>query len=358
MKLFRYQQEIQRPNCRLDVYTNPLTSNSYDFITSLSITTSFPVPDLLKLSTVTNLGVLEIVNTQGVEYTAVGDRLLRSWHLGAVENGAFSVLRILRLWKHEGLTEKSLAYLNGFPALGIYDIKGCAFGRHAGIQAARLGWKTTLDTDIFGLLQEACEQRTTLMREKFGIQPADHSWDNHERLSEGANVRRIPRTDIAEFLANRPVLPHFGLLHLEDLNKTWDSPNYNAFSRIGELRNDTDLVRAGVIVADQAVVVGDLLVSSAPMASLRLGKSVWGQNFATYAGLTKRPERGIAFVRIKAPLQEPVREGRSHDVLGGIAKDLAGREPPFTQPPLVRGETSRIVRNKKRKLDDVLNSFL
>lgn len=119
MNLLRYHQKIENPSCHLGVYTGPLTSKSFNFITSLSITTSCPVPDLVKLSTVTNLGILEIINTKGVEYIAVGDRLLRSWHIAAVENKAFTVLRILRLWRHEGLTEKSLSYLNGFPALAV-----------------------------------------------------------------------------------------------------------------------------------------------------------------------------------------------------------------------------------------------
>jgi hypothetical protein len=100
LSLLRYRQSIIVPKLPLYMYTSPVTSKSFDFITSLSITTVFPVPDLFKLSTIPNLGILEIINREGSSPYGVGDRLIRAWHLAAVDNGAFSVLRILKLWNH------------------------------------------------------------------------------------------------------------------------------------------------------------------------------------------------------------------------------------------------------------------
>lgn len=226
-------------------------------------------------------------------------------------------------------------------------------------------------------------------------------------------MRQVPRADVQEMLAKRPVFKstcmggtnsesksNNGDLKKELLNsetrklrgsyrhlpeyitRPWDLTAYKSFARIGELRNDTDLVRAGLAVGDQAVV-GDELINSVPMASLRLGESPrWlidpalteSRNNALSSSVqidatTGSPRyewrdkpsvptpsiEGLAFFRIKVPLQVP--EGTSLDSLGGITRNLDAREPPSTQPPSVRRGTSGIVRNRKRRLGDVLNSF-
>jgi hypothetical protein len=245
LDLLRYHHKIEEPNCRLEVYTAPLTSNSFDFITSLSITTSFPVPDLLKLSSVTNLGVLEIVGTNGEGYFSVGDRLLRSWHLAATENGAFSVLRIMRLWDHEGLTEKSLTYLNGFPALAVYDVTGCSFRA-----ASTIGWKAIVGADISGLLEKTCKKRAQSLKAGLGSQGTTCLTPFSNWLHGGAKVKRIPRAAVSEFLARRPCSGSDG----PDVNEAWDLEAYKSYAWIGELRMDTDLLKAGVALGDQAIV--------------------------------------------------------------------------------------------------------
>ena len=62
LKHMRFRLTVESPVPSLGIYTSPLTSSSYDFITVLSITTSFSLPELVKLSEIPNLGVLEIVN--------------------------------------------------------------------------------------------------------------------------------------------------------------------------------------------------------------------------------------------------------------------------------------------------------
>ncbi|KAG0647063.1 hypothetical protein D0Z07_7252 [Hyphodiscus hymeniophilus] len=377
MDLLRYHEEIEYPNCPLEVYTTPLTSMSYDFITSLSILTAFPLPDLVKLSAVQNLGTLEIVNTTGAGNFAVADRLLRSWHEAAVVNGAFSVLRILRLWNHEGLTEKSLAYVNDFPALAVYSVKGCEFGIGSHRIANLDGWKMTLGINVLGFLEQTCVDRAVLLRTKYNIQGTTRLKSDTKRLWDGARVRRIPRANVSMFLAEN--LACEGLVdsvqesasktyasdgakerqktpmlkaqarqrHLLDHPDTsWDLQAYKSFARIGELRNDTDLASAGVVLGDQASV-GDELANSIPVVSLRLGKPP--------SWLEDSLGCGLSFIRIKTRTQDLTKETvRLFDV---VSKDLAGNVRPSTQPPLIKNETSRIFKNKKRKLDDVLKSF-
>lgn len=397
LNLLRYHQTFKSPNCQLEVYTNPLTSVSYDFITSLSITTAVSVPDLVKLSNVTNLGVLEIINADGCENMSVGDRLIRAWHLAALNDGAFSVLRILKLFNHEGLTTKSLSYLNSFPALAIYDVQGCKFDLNAKVEATRLGWKPTLETNILRLLERACAERAALMRTNLDMEatpPQPFCW---EHLCHGAKVNRVPRGNIPAFLAQAYTLnkENADLSEMKasatdsekikaksrnrksrTASEAWDVPIYRAFARIGELRNDTDLVRAGVFVGDQAVV-GNELVNSVPMVSLRLGKfPAWLEvNSITDTGkslnglkydfcfkenpkLATSTKRGLAFIRIKIPPAPiPAAKTSSQDSLYASSQNETGSRASSSQTTLPKRQASGIVRNKKRKLDDVLSSF-
>ena len=341
----------------------------------------------------------------------VGDRLIRSWYLAALNEDAFSVLRILRLWKHEGLTNKSFDYLHGFPALAVYDIRGCSFDYTAKAELKELGWKASYDNDILGVLESTCVKRSSSMRGKLGMKDGTSKVFRSEQLWDGASVKRLPRGDIPMFLAQAGASPGDTVetsrmkANLNDSEQaqtkfhdrrrqaatqsyldSWDIPAYRAFARIGELRNDTDLVRAGVEVGDQAVV-GNELVNSFPMVSLRLGETPkWisptrNSSFSSFVGDfyhdgntpfliydwegNSRPAssipRGPAFIRIKAPPPSPPDlevENKRCGVLEPLAQNLAGGEPLSSQSTASKRRVSGVVRNKKRKLDDVLSSFM
>jgi hypothetical protein len=359
-----------------------------------------------------NLGVLEVINTQGDENISIGDRLIRSWSAAALNDGAFSILRILKLWNHEGLTTKSLAYLNGFPTLAVYDVRGCGFDLDAKVEATCLGWKPTLDTNILGLLETACAERGALLRMNLGMEARPSQAFCSEHLWHGAKVKRIPRRDIPAFLSqaeapkqelaepsrkksNRNELKKVkaksrhqrttiaGQPRSKAHTEAFDVPSYRMFARIGELRNDTDLVRAGVVVGDQAVV-GSELVNSVPMVSLRLGespslleavsiknirnslKSGSYYDLGSYDfGWDKKPQlatstmRGMAFIRIKLPTAAaPTARKDIQNPLSVGPQKVAGSERPSTKAAPVKRHASGIIRNKKRKLDDVLGSFL
>jgi hypothetical protein len=415
LDLMRYHQAIPTPNCPLHIYTNPVTSKSFDFITSLSITVSFPTPDLIKLSGVVNLGVLEIINTRGYEDIAVGDRLMRAWHEAAVKDDAFSVLRILKLWNHEGLTSKSLIYLDSFPSLAIYDVQGCGFDFGARIEASQLGWRPTLDTNILGLLEAACLKHAASMRASLGTEAKSHHEFDPEQLSDGTKVRRMPRAQVPAFLVQKLDKPaveceaspternldrlakvykkytmkdgHRKVHDRQRLSKpqAWDLPAYKSFARIGQLRSDADLFRAGVVIADQAVAGNDL-VNSVPMASLRLGPSPpWLEPSSTNridesfsSNLSRGPSsvlfpeygwkedllsatsslRCLAFIRIKPPAPADVTPRSDGEAfLRAGLKSESGNKPAPAQPAPLKRQASGILRNKKRKLDDVLKSF-
>jgi hypothetical protein len=371
--LLRYRQSIIVPKLPLYMYTSPVTSKSFDFITSLSITTVFPVPDLFKLSTIPNLGILEIINREGSSPYGVGDRLIRAWHLAAVDNGAFSVLRILKLWNHEELTGQSLVYLNSFPALAIYDVSGCGFNLNSKIDARRFGWRPTWDIDLLESLETTCVEKTVLLQASRGSESSSTRELGTRQLSDKAQVARLPRAEITSFLTHLglkiPEVPpvqkkQHNPLCLEDLDKTesglatkkkrkrapdpaitakrepktWDAPAYNSFARIGQLRNDLDLARAGLATGGQ-VVVGNQLVNSAPVVSLRLGKPpLHLQN--------------LAFVRIKLP-DPPDEPPKTRTHVESMTEDEAVRLVSATPTP-----RPKPVMRKKRALDDMLSSFI
>ncbi|KAF4631194.1 hypothetical protein G7Y89_g6935 [Cudoniella acicularis] len=429
LSLLRYRQAIQKPTSPLHVYTMPITSKTFDFITSLSITTIFSLPDLVKLSQVTNIGVLEIINTTGMKTRSsssdkasqpVSDRLIRAWHFAALDENAFKVLRILRLWNHRELTSKSLEYLNSFPALALYDVRGCAFSLDAKIDAKRLGWKPTIEANVLGLLEAACVERAVLMQSSLGIETKPVRKSRACQIPDGAKVRRIPRSEVPSFLTRPEAsLPGEALIERESFHRiqanldiiaqhhpekaikdnrwkimdrhvfsksraleTWEFTTYTSFARIGELRNDTDLSRAGVDVGDQ-VLVGNELVNSVPLVSLRLGEtpavlqtsSVNSSHKPFYSSMYEESEisslkyeqgdsgnnsstRTLSFIRIKVPPIESSQEAVPSLASKEEVESQVNRAAPVAtvkKGPVMR--SGSVMRNKRRKIGDLWNSL-
>ena len=219
----------------------------------------------------------------------VGDRLIRAWHLAASNDGAFPVLRILRLWNYENLTNKSLAFLNSFPALAIYDVAGCGFEQYANSHPRDLGWTPFAETNLPGILEDACMERILLMQDRLSGGDESAQATAWQLSDDPTSIWSIPRVDVPDFLVQTK------LSSLSELSKqsrrwtfsgqtyqapfprsvrvdTWGDMLYKIFPRVGELWNDADFARAEVDIGDQ-VIVGNALRNSVPMASLRLGEN-------------------------------------------------------------------------------------
>jgi hypothetical protein len=420
LSLFRYRQAIETPLSPLHVYSEPLTSHSFDFITSLSINTVSTVPELVKLSSITNLGILEIIHDvcsdsyRSPPPSLVSDRLIRAWHFAALNEGKFRVLRIMKLWNHTEVTNKSLPYLNSFPALALFDVRGCGFSPEAKTDAKRLGWRATLEPNILASLEAACVERAMILQQSLGVEPKPLRRPSARQLSDGSKIRLIPRSEVASFLV-RPetVIPGEPLVDDKEYTRirqelsssksckkhakgrrfdlmdnylhrgsraleTWEFILYTSFSRIGELRNDIDLIKSGVAVQDSAVLVGNELVAPLPMVSLQLGTS---KNFPSliesahkpfYKGLeedvsslkfareqaTVRGGRYLAFTRIKVPKDD--KDTKTQDgSLGGDANahsDFVAPPAPSQAGPAKRRKVG-VMKSKKINLGDVLDSF-
>ncbi|TAQ89845.1 hypothetical protein B7494_g1804 [Chlorociboria aeruginascens] len=333
--LLRYRQQIRQCKSPLDVYTIPITSKAFDFIAYLSLTTAHSSADLIRLSDMTNLGILEVYNSyvksdfhpmdQNCIYNKspldiVDDRLVRAWSMAATETGAFPVLRILKLWCHRSITERSLSFISSFPSLAVYDIYGCGFSLGAAIKKELPGWRPTVDPHILGLLETACIERIHIMQ----MSMASKTWPAYRKVStqldDCAPTLKLPREDIPSFLINKyqdkPNSQSSRIL------PTWEFANYTAFARIGELRNDKDLRRAGIETGYQ-LLVSDEPINSIPIVSLRVGptpnllkhnpirnrarpfhRSVFSDERITLEELKKEnsnPSAHLAFLRIKLP---------------------------------------------------------
>ncbi|KAL5354021.1 hypothetical protein ACLOAV_000106 [Pseudogymnoascus australis] len=339
--LRRYRQEIESPSPELSFYTKPVTSASFDFLTSLTITSWYPIRDLVNLAGVVNLGILQICETEEsiLDHKSeriVPDRLLRAWAGLAVEKGAFSVLRILKFHVLGSLTDSSLKHFNSFPALGLVYPGPNGMSEHVSVIARELGW------------QALCDSKTFLIGSQFSniINVVDPQDDNHHsRVSvghlwhipfrnfgtdnptswDGCEVTTLPSNDKHEFLAaleadgpptfwlsgdklNSPIYRtglndgYCNFVQGESWNKTdWDlfcesSGHHKSniittgdeycldqFNGLTYLRFDSDLRDAGVKECGAGIVsLGDTfksIISTAPIVSILLGPRKLGNQF-------------------------------------------------------------------------------
>lgn len=415
LSLHRSCQQIRDPKSPLPVYVEPLTSKTFDFVSSLSITVGFPIADLVRLSKMTNLGVLEIVNPYGSPtydpyvrpFSAIEDRVVRAWARAAADDGAFPILRILKLWNHPKLTGQSLEYLNCFPSLAVYDVSGCGFGLGSKIEARKYGWRPNINTNLLGVLDAVCEERAMLMQSSRGLRAEPLRRVPARQVFDGAKVRRMPRADIPKFLtrpeASLPGKSRYSFDPMDPImiaaffpeklrelprmhewkpnqpytaTESWEFQTLAAFAKVGELRDDRDLAMAGIDIGDQPIV-GDELMPPLPVASLRLGETIPAlkcsplssthQSFYNLVNndvkhkykaedklsKTDADPRTLSFIRIKLPSKEATTTGPT--TLSNFPNGEKNAEPA---KPRKRAGSGTMRSGKKRELANVLGSFL
>ena len=333
-------------------------------MTSLSLSADFSNSDLIKLSDIPNLAVLEIINTtDSSKAFCVGDRLIREWHLAAMSHRAFSVLRLLRLWNFENITNRSLAFLDAFPALAVYDVGGCNVKYHP---PPPRGWSQIWQENFSARLRHACLQRSqhflfhrqdgATQVENVGLlqagleEPEVQQSTPHPKSDQPkaqGKMMFIPRAEVPNFL-NQPTVASWLYEDVPERRSgkvdTWEKMTYELSPVVGDIRNDADLARAGFDITDQAVV-GNALVNSVPMASLRLGPK---------CHLSSRERRTSC---IRTDLLHPLNINKARvDSHGTFEED--SREP--TRPRAAKQDRKEqgVMGSKKRKLNDLLNSFL
>ena len=136
----------------------------FRWLTCLMISNlSFSRADIMSLSNLRNLRALDICskpNEPGIP-ELVNDDVIRWWAKHVEEIDAFPKLRVLVLRNQEGVTPQSFRYLNAFPSLTLFGVKGCRVGiRDHGV-AERNGWSNKDEDRTLDALQKDIEHFTT-----------------------------------------------------------------------------------------------------------------------------------------------------------------------------------------------------
>jgi hypothetical protein len=152
-----HRQSIIRPCIPLDGYVTPIVSESFHWITHLSISNvMFSRTELVNLSKLVNIGALDILASPRYPQTSLDtmeDGIVRAWSRAATEEGAFSKLRVLMLRYHTEVTPRSLEYINCFPSLMLYNVTGCSITTKSEGKAHKLGWTCEAGKDLLEALQ-------------------------------------------------------------------------------------------------------------------------------------------------------------------------------------------------------------
>lgn len=388
LDMFWYRQRFMSPKSPLCTYTLPLTSRPFEFISSLSITTGFTITELSKLSQMANLGVLEIIgrsvssslDVYDRPFPVIGDNLVRAWQRAVVDDGAFPILRALRMLNFVDITETSLHYVTDFPALAIYETSNYGFSLSAEAAARKFGWRVTKNTDSLALLETACIERWKLMQVSLGLKAKFVRWSLATDLPGSTRVLRPSRPDIMKIVTqknragpaeacrggslkepqSRSILDqgktmnsqskgtslkraHLASEYQDEFlarngSKSLERRTAKVFARIGELRNDRDLAAAGVDTSP--VVVEKELIPPLPLVSLQLGPSDYTRS---HLGSTwDHSSKSLVFTRIRYPSMDAVKDGKNED-----------------NPPCKEANAPKALRDrKKQKLENVLESFL
>lgn len=366
--LYRFRQHICKPGYDLKAYTQPLTSFPVDFITHLVISggCDFSTNDLLCLTDIKNLGVLEIIQPADEMRSAfpeVTDRLIRGW---TETEGAFPLLRILRIWGDQSTTQESLRWVSKFPSLALYDVMG-----------SRDDWTSPHDHAIkhrWELADTLPGTEDSLLHYLMLFAPSDETRANKTR-----DLARSIDSDLLSLCGDSRCAVKFVedrqapklLDYLTDTAKvsgySWNTDSamtlearachgipfeawaFWLYSFIGQLTQDNDLSAYSAYDETQAVA-GPFVLPSKPMACLYLGHSGRG-------GITSKPayvSRGLfatkRFTFIRPGVMHGTKPTEATTTSGSSAKVSASqRAGPGTAPSLRR--------QKRKRLDDVLTSL-
>ncbi|KAG8157709.1 hypothetical protein KVR01_012371 [Diaporthe batatas] len=144
LALHQFLCHIEMPTADLSVYTAPLQSHNFAFISHLRIAGSCLIKseELLYLPQwAKNLGLLEFIEPShvGEPFPRLSDRLFKAWSL---HDTPFPQLKGIRLSTHSPLvTKQSLQYFTQFPALIMLDIMSEQRAwTHSKPLASALGW--------------------------------------------------------------------------------------------------------------------------------------------------------------------------------------------------------------------------
>lgn len=116
-------------------YFGLVRSDTFRWRLELTVATEFAtVPELVEITTLTNLIALEIISPPHAQaisddtespMTTLNDRILRTWSDLARASKAFTHLQIMRLYHQNDLSTAALRYMRDFPSLRFIIVHNC-----------------------------------------------------------------------------------------------------------------------------------------------------------------------------------------------------------------------------------------
>ncbi|KAI1258734.1 hypothetical protein F5Y18DRAFT_444015 [Xylariaceae sp. FL1019] len=256
----------------LSEYLSPLASDSFEFLTHLTIAglVSIETHDLLQLSQFRNLAILELIepvlNPDYTQFPRVSDSVVREW---ARQPDSFPLLRLLRIWGDRFTTTQSFQYLDAFPSLVLYDVAG-EKADWEGAEEFSASW--ILSTCLFGQITQQQPGDPKAEREYWGPKHKGDFWDTIKHSFEdrvAADVNHALSTPGLPGLANIP--------------PQWKAPLYEEqlhdngllffllYCHIGAIISNRDLRDYGVTPWEHLTSLNKTVVPALPIASLTIG---------------------------------------------------------------------------------------
>ncbi|KAJ3482164.1 hypothetical protein NLG97_g7642 [Lecanicillium saksenae] len=364
--LYRFRQHVCRPDEELKLYTQPLDSASVDFITHITISGHclFSGNELLSLASMKNLGVLELIKPADnimASYPTVNDRILRGW---SEMEAPFPLLRVLRIWGDQSVSDVSLRWVAKFPSLVLYDVMaGKDDWASAYEEAAATGWhvaqqvRRAEDSSILRYLMLVAPGEEIPMK-RFSALSRSIDIDLINLCSDPRCVlKRVPLgeapplldylVDPAKVAVRLPTWERDA--SLSDRNfcheTAFEAWAFCLYSLIGQLCEDRDLERNEARPGQQTVA-GPFVLPSKPMTCLYLGHSGQG-------GISSKPSyisRGLFATKRFTFTRLGILNGVIPTNTRVAARSESRGPESARQPALVK-------HNKRRRIEDVLDSF-
>lgn len=361
--LYKFRKHICKPSGDLQTYAKPVTSLSLDFITHLVLSGGchFSVTDLLSLTDIKNLGVLELIQAtdhDGITTPDISDRLLRGW---SEKDDPFPLLRILRIWGDRSVTQASLRWVSCFPSLVLYDV-----------QAYRNDWMKPHEHALehgWEVVETSTGPNDSLINYLAHLSPSEDGEIRVQDLARTADsdllalcgdsrcpVRFDPTRQAPPLLAyltgtDRHGLPSYDPdVALREARAchgvTFEAWAFWLYSIVGQLSDDRDLEARSKRPPHQAVV-GPFVLPSKPMACLFLGHSGRG-------GIASKPayvSRGLFSTRKYTFTRR-----------AAVARDAKAQPLPKAKDPIARtpkdtNGTLKMRKEKRKRMDDMLKSM-
>ncbi|KAF2971967.1 hypothetical protein GQX73_g1514 [Xylaria multiplex] len=275
----------------LAAYIVPLISNTFDFLTHLTITGQAygRTCELLQLVQLKNLAVLEIIDLENHDecvFPQLTDSVLREW---STTPNPFPLLRILRIWGNDHTTRHSLRYIQAFPCLVLYDVAGrkrdwIGKGEESVWESTKKTWTKYLEDNIrrhFHLAETGGVYDRQKPKAHAGtdttipqIRPIPSRRDDkkkHRGLKEFEDSHN--RRDVFvgwRSLEQLGYSSHYGLSEFPSNEGLW---GFLMYCYIGKLLSDQDLQTQGLEIGERALDLGAFILPPRPMVNLVLGET-------------------------------------------------------------------------------------